>query len=133
MAIKRACLLSCRNENMLNVSSAVKTEALTLSNLTYTTESQYQLFKCILLGHLKLGDEGNAFLRNVMNRIRINLLHKLGEMSPSTHYRTRLKACIQCTNFDSEGYGKTATCETNAFISYIMQLELSIVSQSSHL
>jgi hypothetical protein len=107
MVIKRACLLSCRNENMLNGSSAVKTEALTLSNLSYTTESQCQLFKCILLGHLKLGDEGNAFLQNIRNRIYINLLHMSEEMSPYMHYGIRLKACSQCTNFDSEGYGKT--------------------------
>jgi hypothetical protein len=71
MVIKRTCLLSFRNENMLDGSSAVKTEALPHSNLRYATESQCQLFKCILLGYLKLGDEGNAFLRNVSNRIHI--------------------------------------------------------------
>ena len=71
-----------------------------------------------MLGHLELGDEGNAFLRNIRNRIHINPLDKLEEMSPHVHYSTRLKACIQCTNFDSEGYGKTATCETNVFINY---------------
>lgn len=57
MVFKRACLLSCRNKNKLNGSSAVKIENLTLGNLRYATEWQCQLFKCILLGHLKLGDE----------------------------------------------------------------------------
>jgi hypothetical protein len=109
MVIKRTCLLSCRNENMLNRSSAIKTKALTLSDLSYTTESQCQLFKFILLGHLKLGGEGNAFLRSLRNRMHINLLHMPEEMSPNMHYSTRLKACIQCTTFDSEGYGQTAT------------------------
>jgi hypothetical protein len=133
VVIKRACLRFCKNKNMLNGSSAVKIEILTLGNLRYATEWQCQLFKCILLEHLKLGDEGNALLRNVMNRIHINLLHMPEERSPNTHYSTRLKACSQCTNLDSEGYGKTATCKTNVFINYIMQLELSVVSQSSHL
>ena len=111
MVIKRDCLISCRNENMLNGSSAVKRESLTLSNISCTTESQRQLFKCILRGHVKLGEKGNAFLRNVRNRIHINLLHMLKEMSPNVLYSTRLKACIQCTNFDSEGYGKVAICK----------------------
>jgi len=96
---------------MLNGSSAVKRESLTLSNISCTTESQRQLFKCILRGHVKLGEKGNAFLRNVRNRIHINLLHMLKEMSPNVLYSTRLKACIQCTNFDSEGYGKVAICK----------------------